>query len=210
MKIEQLKKRYSVKRFDDTKVVSDEEINILKNAMHLCPSSVNIQPWKLFIIKDKGLKEKLSAAGQDTNGKRIIECSHLFVLARRRVDYKHIKRVVGTTEMLKLTIKRMGLSEAKFSLFLWFYSKFNGGRVWAEHQVYIALGFLLAACASLEVGALPMEGIRKRKMDKVLNLSREYKTVVAIAVGYPHQSDATNPSFLNKSRLPIDEIVQEI
>ena len=210
MNINQLKKRYSVKKFDSNRKVEPEKIELLKQAFHLCPSSLNLQGWKLFVVGDEDVKRKLAAAGRDTNGKRIEECSHLLVLARKRINFKHFERVIDNTEMLQIMIKKRGLSRAKLAIFFWFYSLTKGRNNWATNQVYIALGFLLATCASLEVGSLPMEGIVKTKMDKILGIGSEYKTVVALAVGYSHADDSTNPSLLKKSRFPMSEIVEEI
>lgn len=209
MNLQQLNKRYSVKKFDSQRKLAVEQVELLKQAFYLCPSSLNIQAWKLIVVSDDSLKEQLVAAGRDTNGKRIKECSHLFIFAQKKVTFKHIEKVVKTTEMLQLTIKKMGLTERKFILFIWLYKLFAGRTRWVTSQVYINLGFLLATCASAGIGSLPMEGINKKKVDSILKLGPNYKTVVALAVGYPHPDDSTNPSLLKKSRLPYDEIVEE-
>ena len=39
---------------------------------------------------------------------------------------------------------------------------------WAKNQVYIALGVLMVACASLGIDSCPMEGFDPAKYDEIL------------------------------------------
>ena len=43
--------RYAVKAFDTTKKLSDEQVDFVKESMHLAPSSYGIQAWKFIEIK---------------------------------------------------------------------------------------------------------------------------------------------------------------
>ena len=208
MELTQLKERYSVKKFDSEKKVPLDQIQLLQDAFHLCPSSVNMQPWRLVVVQDQQMKAQLAIAGKDTNSERIRECSHLLVLVRRPVTLAHCRRIVDETPIFQRIIERMKLTTGKLAAYFWYYSRKNGGKHWTANQVYLALGFLLATCASAGIGALPMEGIRHRKMDKLLNLQDGERTVVAIALGHAHPDDADNPSRLNKARLPIDEVIK--
>ncbi len=210
MTLDQLRQRYSVKKFDTTRKIDSEKIEIIKNAFHLSPSSINLQGWKLFVVEDETTKKKLAEAGRDTNGKRIEECSHLLVFAEKRVSKKHINRVVDTTDMFQMLIERRGLTAVKLSGFFWLMSKFWGGKSWVRNQLYLTFGFVMATCATLGVGSLPMEGIKKGKMNKILGIGSEYSTVLVLALGHPHEDDATNPSRLKKSRFPMSEVVEVI
>ena len=208
MDLSVLQNRYSVKKFDAGRRLSSEQIALLENAFHLCPSSINIQPWKLMVVESAAVKDHLAVqAGKDTNVARIQECSHLLVLVRRPVTMAHCRRVVETTPIFQRIIERMKITAGKLTAYFWYYSQKEGGRRWAAHQIYLALGFLLAAAASANIGALPMEGIRKRKMDRLLGLKNGERTVAALAVGFPHPDDADNPSRLQKSRLPKEEVI---
>jgi len=210
MKLEQIKKRYSVKKFDPQRRVEDEKIEIIKQAFYNSPSSINIQAWKLFVVSDKKIKLQLAEAGKDTNHNRIKECSHLLIFTRKKVDFKHVKKVVESTEIFQILIKKRGLTSRKLTWAFWFIAKVLGGKNWLNYQIYLALGFIMATCAALDVGSLPMEGIKRSMMDKVLGIGSEHKTVVALAIGYPHEDDKENPSLIKKSRLPYEDMVQEI
>lgn len=210
MNLEKLKHRYSVKRFDSDKRLDAKTVDVIVDSFYLSPSSLNIQPWKLVVVADKALKAKLAAAGMDANKHRIEECSHLLILMRKKISFKHIYEVLDTSKMLQITMQKKGLSRFQFAVFIWLYARLKGQRRWASQQVYLGLGFVLAACSELGVGALPMEGIKGRLMDRILGQGSEYKAELAVALGHPHAKDADNPSRLHKSRLPKDQVVQFI
>ena len=58
--LESLKNRYATKKFDSTKYLSDEKIDIIKEAFNLTPTSYGLQPLKMLIIRDKMLQKKLA------------------------------------------------------------------------------------------------------------------------------------------------------
>ncbi|MGA1861915.1 nitroreductase family protein [Deferribacter thermophilus] len=54
-------KRYSVRGYL-SKSIEEEKINYILKVARLAPSAANRQPWKIYIIKDKNLKNKLCEA----------------------------------------------------------------------------------------------------------------------------------------------------
>lgn len=56
-----IKKRRSIRRYLD-KEISSEIIFDLIDCARLAPSGKNSQPWKFFVISDKGVREKLKEA----------------------------------------------------------------------------------------------------------------------------------------------------
>ncbi len=80
---------------------------------------------------------------------------------------------------------------------------------WFQHQVYLSLGFFLAACASLDIDSTPMEGINIEEYQKALPLDG-YKPLFAVAIGYRDKEDANQPSVKPKSRLHPETVIQSI
>jgi nitroreductase/dihydropteridine reductase len=80
---------------------------------------------------------------------------------------------------------------------------------WFQHQVYLALGFFLSACASMEIDSTPMEGIKGKEYDKILQLNG-YKTLFAVAIGYRSIDDANQPSVNPKSRLELEKVIHSV
>ena len=75
------------------------------------------------------------------------------------------------------------------------------------HQVYLSLGFFLAACASMDIDSTPMEGIDIDGYTKILDESG-YKPLFAVAIGYRNPEDSNQPSITPKSRLNIDRVIE--
>ncbi len=82
-------------------------------------------------------------------------------------------------------------------------------KAWMAHQVYLSLGFFLAACASMKIDSTPMEGINLDEYARILPL-QGYRPLFAVAIGYRADDDANQPSVTPKRRLDIDEVIQSI
>ena len=54
--------RYSCRDFSDTPL-TDEQVKAITNAALASPSAINLQPWHIIVITDKGLIEELDAEG---------------------------------------------------------------------------------------------------------------------------------------------------
>ena len=50
--LEQLKWRYATKKFDETKKVSSDSIETLKEAFNLTATSYGLQPFKLIVVSN--------------------------------------------------------------------------------------------------------------------------------------------------------------
>ena len=51
--IEQLEWRYATKKFNDTAMLTDEKVELIKSAFNLTATSYGLQPVKLVVFKDK-------------------------------------------------------------------------------------------------------------------------------------------------------------
>lgn len=56
--LELVKKRHSVRRFQPSEV-EQEKLEYILECTRLAPSAANYQPWKFFVIKDKGKQQAL-------------------------------------------------------------------------------------------------------------------------------------------------------
>src|SRR5690349_12575309 len=76
--IEALNWRYATKKMNGEKVSQDKVDQILA-AAHLAPTSSGLQPFKIIVVTNPELKEKIKdvAFGQS----QITDCSHLLVFA---------------------------------------------------------------------------------------------------------------------------------
>ena len=193
--LEIAQKRYTAKAYRNEKI-SEAKIKELAEILRLAPSSVNSQPWKFAIIGDEALKADL-AAHSFFNEQRIKEASHLIVLfayddiAAYETLFKSYQPQ-PVVDYYQNTIKTRG-EEAI--------------RTWLQKQVYLSLGFFLAACATEGIDATPMEGIDAAYYTEKLQV-KGCKAVLAVAVGYHSEADGNHPSKTPKKRLPLEEVVE--
>lgn len=205
--IEQLNWRYATKEFDATKQIPEETMRTLEEALVLTPSSFGLQPWKFIIIEDQSIKDQLPAVSW--NQQQPKDCSHMVVLASK-TGYK--REDVG--EFIERMAEVRGVTAESLSG----YEQFAGGFVdqaseqgwidtWAQKQVYIAIGQLMFAAATLGVDACPMEGIDPVAYDKILGLEGSgYSTVVACPLGY--RSEGDKYATTAKVRFAASEVIE--
>lgn len=183
--------RYATKKFDTTKKVSNEDLEILKEAIRLSTSSYGLQPYKIFIIENKEIRAKLQPVSWGQA--QIIEASHLFVFANEvDIQNKHIESLI--TNMAKTR----GLEEENLLGYADFMkskiiSLDNGMKsVWTSKQTYLALGNLINAAAELKIDVTPMEGFESEKYNEILDLNKQGLNASLVAtIGYRHEEDAT-------------------
>lgn len=205
--IEQLKWRYAVKKFDATKKISDENWSVLEQSLILSPSSYGLQPYKFIVITDDALKEKLRPAcyGQP----QITDSSHFVVLtAKKDLTENDIEEYVELIESTR-GVKRESFEDyvdamkgSQKTL-----TETKEATVWAQKQVYIALGFLLQTAAILNIDACPMEGFEAMKVDEILGL-KGYTATVLCTLGYRSEDDWL--SSLSKVRFPRSKLIERI
>jgi nitroreductase len=217
-----LNARYAVKRFDPTKVLSEEQLVLIEETLRLTPSSFGLEPWKFIIVRDQVIREKLLPYSQ--GNKQVITASHLVVLCaknhvgnndvraflKRTMDVRGVKENVltnlkktlyGVVWVRNLNMWTFGLPELIFGTKIF--------RQWQTKQVYIALGNLLSVCAHQNIDAAPMEGFSQKAYTKILGKTVEgYTPVVLCAVGYHAAEDSF--ATMAKVRKTKDEVITRI
>jgi len=87
--IKKLEWRYATKDFDPTKKVSEADLEEIIEAFRLTPSSFGLEPWKLVIVENPEIREKLQV--YSWNQSQITKASHLLVFVRvKNIDDNYI------------------------------------------------------------------------------------------------------------------------
>lgn len=201
----QLKWRYAVKKFDPARTVPEATWNALQQATILAPSSYGLQPLRMVVVTDAAVKAKLSAAAWNQSQPR--DCSHMVVFAARvgidKGDVDAYMQRIARTRGMAVTHPDLVTFAGQIMGTVNSLPR-EAADAWCARQCYIALGFLLSACAALGVDACPMEGIVHDRFDAILNV-KGYRTTVACAVGYRASDDWLAP--LPKVRTEAGEMV---
>ena len=196
--------RYAVKGFDPEKKVSGKDWEALEKAAILAPSSYGLQPFRLVVITDPDMKERLRPACN--NQPQITECSHLVVFAaRKQFREEHVDEFIELISDVRGTPreKLQGLATAVEGTRRK-YEDEGVSKFWSQRQAYISLGFLLETAALMGIDACPMEGFDPAKVDEILGLE-DYTATALCAVGYRTGDDWLAP--LKKVRFPAEKMV---
>ncbi len=197
--------RYATKKFDPAKTISEKNLKELLDALRLSPSSFGLQPWKFLVIKDKALRQELRKYAWDQP--QITDASHLIVLCvKTAMDAEYIKDFIRRTANSRGTPIEALAGYQDMMLGFLKSMKPEDAANWMKHQVYIALGVLLAECAHRQIDACPMEGFDPQKFDEVLKLKEQgLHATVLCTVGYRAADD--HYAKLAKIRFAESEVV---
>jgi Nitroreductase len=207
--IESLKWRYAVKAYDPNKKVSKENIDKIVEAARLAPTSSGLQPFKVLVIENQDIKNKLVPGSLNPECMR--DCSHVIVFAawdrytEERIDY-----------IYDMTTDERGLPRGRFSSYtdqikgIYLNETAEENHAHIARQTYIALGMALAQAAELKIDSTPIEGFDNKHVDEVLGLAEMgLKSVSLMYVGYSDEAnDWMRP--MKKVRLPKEEFVIEL
>jgi len=179
---EALQWRYAVKKMTGVPV-SEEKVQQIIHAAHYAPTSSGLMPFKIIVVRDQALKEKIKpiAYGQS----QITDASHLLIFAswdaitaeRIQEVYKHMNAQRGLPdEATQDYVNNLINTYTNLPI--------EAQQAAAGKQSYISFGFALLAAAQLGVDTTPMEGFNNQQLDELLDLaSLGLKSQTIIAIG---------------------------
>lgn len=182
--IENLNWRYATNKFDGRRLPADVVEKIL-TSIQMTPSAFGIQPFHITVIEDDELKKSLRPYAHDQE--QITSCSHLLIFnadsetEKRTEDFLKLASEVGRTDITndpEYNYRKEAKKHIK-----------GMGQEWSAKQAYIALGFVLAACAELKVDSCAIEGFEPEAFKKILKLPQHLDPKVLLAIGYRSPDD---------------------
>ncbi|MBD8081193.1 NAD(P)H-dependent oxidoreductase [Chryseobacterium caseinilyticum] len=204
--IDDLNWRHAAKAYDPTKKVSQEDLDKILEAARLAPTSSGLQPFRLIVVENQDLKEKMVSGAFNPEVMR--DCSHVLVFAawdsysNEKIDkvYDHHTDV-------------RDLPQGRFSSYTDMIKDLYNAQTPEQHfahtarQTYIALGLAMAQAAELKIDSTPAEGFNNEVVDEILELKKlGLKSVSLLYLGY---RDAENDwlSHMKKVRIPMEEFI---
>ncbi|QLG44256.1 NAD(P)H-dependent oxidoreductase [Costertonia aggregata] len=189
--IKSLEWRYATKKFDTSKKVSDEDLNILLKSIQLSASSYGLQPYEVFIVTDREIRKKLQPVSWGQA--QIIDASHVLVFANKtqiNADWidGYLENISKTRDITLESLSPYGDFMKSKVLAL---SPVEQA-IWTSKQTYIALSNLLSAAADLKIDTCPMEGFEADAYNEILGLSQKGLNAALVApIGYRALEDDT-------------------
>ena len=186
-------RRYACKKYDKTKVVSDEDFMAIIEAGRLSPSSFGLEPWKFILVKNEemlnDMREFAWGAINSLNG-----ASHIVMVLAR-------KGVTGDSEYFEKIGKEIkNISEENLKIRKEFFTKFQKEHFklleseralfdWASKQTYIAMVNMMNMAAALGIDSCAIEGFNKEMAEKYFSEKgvfdlKEYGISYFVSFGY--------------------------
>ncbi|MDD2894377.1 MAG: NAD(P)H-dependent oxidoreductase [Aliarcobacter sp.] len=197
--------RHACKIFDETKKISDEDMNYILEAGIKSPSSFGMEAWKFLVITNEELKAKLRPACWDQV--QVTSCSHLVVIL---AGIDCVKPESGEVER---KFKRREMPQEKLDFYLGLYaghlkdtlSSDENIYSWTAKQTAFAAGNMMTAAAVKGVDSCPIEGFDKAKVEEILGLdTKKYQLSLVLPFGYRLNEQST------QLREPLENIVEYI
>jgi nitroreductase/dihydropteridine reductase len=206
--LDNLQWRYATKKYDTAKKVSDEDVDKIVEAARLAPTSSGLQQFRVVVITNQNLKEKIVPVAMDQE--IVADCSHLLIFAAwDRYTEERIDQIYN------FTTDERGLPRGRFSSYtdkikgLYLTQSPEENFIHTARQAYIGFGLAIAQAAELKVDSTPMEGFSPDELDELLDLkSRGLKSVTLLALGY-RDAEGDWLSGLKKVRNPKEQFIIE-
>lgn len=214
--IEIMERRYSTKKFDNTRKISAEDMKQIKELLRLSASSVNTQPWHFIIASSEEGKKQISKSTQGFyafNNEKVLTASDIVVLcARTSMDEDYLQHILEKEDQdgrfANEEIKN-GMHGGRSTFVNFHKNDYNDLQYWMDKQVYLNMGSLLLGSAALGIDAVPMEGFDVKVLNEELGLTEKGLTAVALVpLGYKANDDFN--AQLPKSRLSEEEVFTTI
>ncbi len=191
--LEIFNRRYACKKYDKTKVVSDEDFMAIIEAGRISPSSFGLEPWKFILVKNEkmlnDMREFAWGAINSLNG-----ASHIVMVLAR-------KGVTGDSEYFERIGKEIkNISEENLKIRKEFFIKFQKEHFklleseralfdWASKQTYITMVNMMNMAAALGIDSCAIEGFNKEIAEKYFSEKgvfdlKEYGISYFVSFGY--------------------------
>ena len=190
------RERHSVKSYDPTHKLSEQEIRDLVTVANLAPSAWNLQHWQFVAIHDQAAKEKLLpiAYGQ----KQIVESSVVFAVLGDLEANRNAETVYGgaiaagaMSEEIKQTL--VGQIDSAYTHVP------TLARDEAIRNASLAAMQLMLAARASGLDSCPIGGYNAAKFVEAFQVPERYIPIMLITVG-----KALNPARPS-SRLPVED-----
>ena len=178
-------KRRSINFFDPDKDVSEKKLIKMVEIAANTPSSFNLQPWNLMVLRDNEKKETLKALAW--NQPKVVEAPVVLIVLADMQGWRE-----GHPTFEKNWKKNLEIGSMQQEQREWFLNATNSLYNWspeaklafaAKNTGFFAMSLMYAA-TSLGLETHPMDGFDHEAVKKEFNIPENYWIPLLLAVGY--------------------------
>lgn len=203
-----LKERYATKAMNG-KVVPQDKIDNILEAIRLAPTSSGLQPFEVFVITNPNIKAEIKKIAW--NQPQVTDCSHLLVFAAwDHYTEDRINYMFDLTNGIR-GFKNEGWENYRQMLLKSYPAKDpNENFEHAAKQTYIALMAAISQAAFEGIDCTPMEGFDAKSLDDILGLkAKNLRSTLMLPLGY-RDAEKDWLVSLPKVRKPISDLINTI
>lgn len=180
--IQAIKERRSINFFDDKEVLSDNVIRELIEIANLSPSSFNLQPWKVIIVKNPERKKVLRKCA--FNQPKVEEASVVLILiADPQGVEENLGRVLDSWQELGYMKAEMRETYENMTKTLYGDPDSLKRKIFAVKNTALFGMNLMLAAKGLNLETHPMDGFDEECIKKEFNIPEDKIIPMIIAVG---------------------------
>lgn len=192
--IEAITRRRSVKNYDSSHRMGEDEIERLVSLAMLAPTAFNIQHWRFVVVRDEALRREIRAVAWDQA--QVTDASLLVVLC---ADLKAWEKDPG---------RYWRNAPADVTSFMvpaidsYYRGREQVQRDEAMRSCALAAQTLMLAAKSMGYDSCPMDGFDFDAVGKLINLPEDHVITMFVAIG-----KATADAWPRGGQLPLDEVL---
>ena len=194
-----IKERRSVIHFDPTREVPEEIIREIMAIASLTPSSYNLQPWEVVVVKSREMKAKLREICY--NQQKVEDAGvDIVVVANLKAAEEHVDRVLDSWVQLGYISPDQREDMRDRILQDWGSVEKRKRKAIRDAAMFAMSLMIVARYFGLETH--PLEGFDEPKLKKLLGIDRDRIVPLIIAMGYRHPEKEPPPRAY---RFPFEE-----
>jgi nitroreductase len=187
--LEAIKQRRSINFFEKGKNIPEERLKELLEIANLSPSSFNLQPWKIILVKDPEKKKILR--GCAFNQPKVEEASIVLItVADPLALEENIERMLDSWQTLGYMKEEMRESYRKMAYNLYGEPGSLKRKLFAVKNTSLFAMNLMIAAKGLGLDTHPMDGFDEDCIKREFHIPEDKIIPMLIAVGYL-RSDVT-------------------
>lgn len=197
--IQAIRERRSINFFEAEKEVPDDKLQELLDIANLAPSSFNLQPWKVVIVRTPERKRVLRACA--FNQPKVEEASVVLIMvADPEAVEENMERVLDRWQELGYIKPEMRETNVNMIRSLYGERESERRRFFAVKNTSLFAMNLMVAAKGLGLETHPMDGFDEECIKREFNIPADRIIPMIIAVGYLRDGVTLLPRAFRRKR----------
>lgn len=192
-----IRERQSIRSYDPSVAITEEELKELLREATLAPSSSNLQPWRFVVVTDPAVKAELKPIAN--NQQQVVDAAATIILLGDTEAYKRADEIYDAAVEAGMPKEARDAYVPRMKQYYSTMSSETARSIALIDGGLVAMQLMLAAKAR-GYDSVPMGGFSHEKLIEHFQIPAHLVPVMLISIGKGIGSG--NP----KSRLPIEEV----